>query len=62
MRLMAGAWLQIVSGRRAGAYTILLDTEDKYAAADDAQLPGEMRPDALARSLAQVQDQVSQML
>ena len=52
---------QIVSGRRAGAYTILLDTDHRYADSSD-QLPPDMQPDALARSLTEVQEQLSQML
>ena len=54
-------WFQIVSGRRAGAYTILLDTDHRYAD-PSAQLPPDMQPDALARSLTELQEQLSQML
>lgn len=43
----------IVCGNRAGALTILLDQERRWAAPED--LPGEQRPTWIARSLADVQ-------
>ena len=54
--------VQMVSGRRAGAYTILLDTSHAYQAANNAQLAGELRPDAVARSLEEVQTQLSSLV
>lgn len=42
-----------MSGTRAGAWTILLDTEATHADGG-ARLQGEMRPHFYARSLAQV--------
>ena len=45
---------QVASGRRAGAWTILLDTEDRYED-EGAGLPAEHQPNFYATSLADVQ-------
>ena len=44
----------IVCGNRAGAATILLDTEGQYEGLEDAALGGERRPKFFARSLEEV--------
>lgn len=44
----------MASGRRAGAWTILLDTEDRYED-EGAGLPAEHQPNFYATSLADVQ-------
>lgn len=44
-----------MSGRRAGAWTILLDTEDRYED-KGAELPEEQQPNFYATSLQDVQN------
>lgn len=44
----------VVCGNRAGAVTILLDTEGRYN--DPASLEGECKPTVVAKSLAEVHE------
>lgn len=45
----------VVCGNRAGAVSVLLDTEGRYNGIDDPSLAGECRPAVLVRSLAEFQ-------
>ena len=45
--------LQVVSGNRAGAYTILLDEFDRYSK-EDASLQGELAPSFKIKAMSEL--------